>query len=186
MRRGLHVARLPDKPDIGLPRYRTVILVHGCFWPVMTARCSGCRRRGRNSGQPGARPAQRHVSAGFGLACPDRVGMQSERTRPETAGRSHGSLLGVYQGRWAASGFGRPDSRGHGFDLPATYLHSLPSLSKHFHRCFQSSFLLTPPAQRHGTCRAGMSIHADSHVHQRKHIRQGVEFDLLGHSKPLI
>ncbi len=28
----LHVSTLPGKPDIVLPRYRVVILVHGCFW----------------------------------------------------------------------------------------------------------------------------------------------------------
>lgn len=28
----LHVRELPGKPDVVLPRYRVVILVHGCFW----------------------------------------------------------------------------------------------------------------------------------------------------------
>ncbi|MGP1308875.1 MAG: very short patch repair endonuclease [Phycisphaerales bacterium] len=28
----LHVAGLPGKPDVVLPRLRTVIFVHGCFW----------------------------------------------------------------------------------------------------------------------------------------------------------
>lgn len=28
----LHAADLPGKPDIVLPKYRTVIFVHGCFW----------------------------------------------------------------------------------------------------------------------------------------------------------
>jgi DNA mismatch endonuclease (patch repair protein) len=28
----LHDASLPGKPDIVLPRYRTVIFVNGCFW----------------------------------------------------------------------------------------------------------------------------------------------------------
>ncbi|MBC2705609.1 very short patch repair endonuclease [Desulfobacula sp.] len=28
----LHRKDLPGKPDIVLPKYRTVILVHGCFW----------------------------------------------------------------------------------------------------------------------------------------------------------
>jgi DNA mismatch endonuclease (patch repair protein) len=28
----LHVKDLPGKPDIVLPRYKTVIFVHGCFW----------------------------------------------------------------------------------------------------------------------------------------------------------
>lgn len=28
----LHVKALPGTPDIVLPKYRTVIFVHGCFW----------------------------------------------------------------------------------------------------------------------------------------------------------
>lgn len=28
----LHSKTLPGKPDIVLPKYRTVIFVHGCFW----------------------------------------------------------------------------------------------------------------------------------------------------------
>lgn len=28
----LHSPNLPGKPDIVLPKYRTVIFVHGCFW----------------------------------------------------------------------------------------------------------------------------------------------------------
>ena len=28
----LHGAGLPGKPDLVLPRYRTVVFVHGCFW----------------------------------------------------------------------------------------------------------------------------------------------------------
>jgi DNA mismatch endonuclease (patch repair protein) len=28
----LHDPALPGKPDIVLPRHRTVVLVHGCFW----------------------------------------------------------------------------------------------------------------------------------------------------------
>lgn len=28
----LHVATLPGKPDIVLPKYKTVIFIHGCFW----------------------------------------------------------------------------------------------------------------------------------------------------------
>jgi DNA mismatch endonuclease (patch repair protein) len=28
----LHVPDLPGTPDIVLPRYRTVVFVHGCFW----------------------------------------------------------------------------------------------------------------------------------------------------------
>ena len=32
LRYKLHVSGLPGKPDIVLPRYRTAIFVHGCFW----------------------------------------------------------------------------------------------------------------------------------------------------------
>lgn len=35
----LHRKDLPGKPDIVLPKYRTVIFVHGCFWH----RHPGCR-----------------------------------------------------------------------------------------------------------------------------------------------
>jgi DNA mismatch endonuclease (patch repair protein) len=28
----IHDKRLPGKPDIVLPKYKTVIFVHGCFW----------------------------------------------------------------------------------------------------------------------------------------------------------
>lgn len=31
-RYSLHNKRLPGKPDIVLPKYRTIIFVHGCFW----------------------------------------------------------------------------------------------------------------------------------------------------------
>lgn len=34
-----HVASLPGKPDIVLPRHKTVVLVHGCYWH----RHAGCR-----------------------------------------------------------------------------------------------------------------------------------------------
>lgn len=36
----LHRADLPGKPDIVLPKHKTVILVHGCFWH----RHTGCPR----------------------------------------------------------------------------------------------------------------------------------------------
>lgn len=35
----LHAKKLPGRPDIVLPKYRTAIFVHGCFWH----RHSGCR-----------------------------------------------------------------------------------------------------------------------------------------------
>lgn len=35
----LHVRGLPGRPDIVLPRHRTVVFVHGCFWH----RHPGCR-----------------------------------------------------------------------------------------------------------------------------------------------
>jgi DNA mismatch endonuclease (patch repair protein) len=28
----LHVKELPGKPDIVLPKFKTVIFIHGCFW----------------------------------------------------------------------------------------------------------------------------------------------------------
>lgn len=28
----LHAARLPGKPDMVFPKYRAVVLIHGCFW----------------------------------------------------------------------------------------------------------------------------------------------------------
>lgn len=36
----LHRNDLPGKPDIVLPKYKTVIFVHGCFWH----RHKGCKR----------------------------------------------------------------------------------------------------------------------------------------------
>lgn len=35
----IHVKKLPGKPDIVLPKYKTVIFVHGCFWH----RHDGCK-----------------------------------------------------------------------------------------------------------------------------------------------
>lgn len=35
----LHVKDLPGKPDVVLPKYKTVIFVHGCFWHGHT----GCK-----------------------------------------------------------------------------------------------------------------------------------------------
>ena len=35
----LHVASLPGKPDIVLPKWKRIVLVHGCFWH----RHSGCK-----------------------------------------------------------------------------------------------------------------------------------------------
>jgi DNA mismatch endonuclease (patch repair protein) len=41
----LHQKDLPGKPDIVLPKWRTVILVHGCFW-------HGCERCDRGTRRP--------------------------------------------------------------------------------------------------------------------------------------
>lgn len=35
----LHVKDLPGKPDVVLPKYKTIIFVHGCFWHGHT----GCK-----------------------------------------------------------------------------------------------------------------------------------------------
>jgi len=35
----LHVTDIPGKPDIVLPKYQTIIFVHGCFWH----RHEGCK-----------------------------------------------------------------------------------------------------------------------------------------------
>lgn len=32
LRYRLHVKNLPGKPDIVLPKYRTIVFIHGCFW----------------------------------------------------------------------------------------------------------------------------------------------------------
>lgn len=37
-----NVADLPGKPDIVLPKYRTVIFVHGCFWHQHKG-CAKCK-----------------------------------------------------------------------------------------------------------------------------------------------
>ena len=41
----LHRKDLPGKPDIVLPKYRTVIFVHGCFW-------HGCEKCDRGMRKP--------------------------------------------------------------------------------------------------------------------------------------
>ena len=32
----LHEKKLPGKPDLVLPKYKTVIFIHGCFWHAHT------------------------------------------------------------------------------------------------------------------------------------------------------
>ncbi|MBI3089617.1 MAG: DNA mismatch endonuclease Vsr [Candidatus Tectomicrobia bacterium] len=44
----LHVRDLPGRPDIVLPKYKTAILVHGCFWHGH--RCKDGRRPKSNMG----------------------------------------------------------------------------------------------------------------------------------------
>jgi DNA mismatch endonuclease (patch repair protein) len=41
----LHRKDLPGSPDIVLPKYKTAIFVHGCFWHQH----SGCKKAGRPS-----------------------------------------------------------------------------------------------------------------------------------------
>ena len=40
LRYRLHVSTLPGKPDIVLPKFKTVIFVNGCFWH----RHEGCQK----------------------------------------------------------------------------------------------------------------------------------------------
>lgn len=35
----LHDPKLPGKPDIVFPRFKTVIFIHGCFWHGHSGRC---------------------------------------------------------------------------------------------------------------------------------------------------
>lgn len=44
----LHSGCLPGKPDVVLPRYRTVVFVHGCFWHGH--HCPRGKRPSSNSG----------------------------------------------------------------------------------------------------------------------------------------
>ena len=37
----LHEKKLPGWPDVVLPKYRTVVFVHGCFWH-RHSRCKNC------------------------------------------------------------------------------------------------------------------------------------------------
>lgn len=45
----LHRSNLPGKPDIVLPKYMTVMFVHGCFWHGHEACAKGRRRPKRNA-----------------------------------------------------------------------------------------------------------------------------------------
>ena len=42
------ISSLPGKPDIVLPRYRTVVFVHGCFWHGHDACSKGTHRPASN------------------------------------------------------------------------------------------------------------------------------------------
>ncbi len=47
----LHSKDLTGSPDIVLPKYKTVIFVHGCFWHSMRiASMPPLQKQGRNSG----------------------------------------------------------------------------------------------------------------------------------------
>lgn len=39
----LHVRSLPGTPDVVMPKHRTIVLIHGCFWHAH------CCRRGRKT-----------------------------------------------------------------------------------------------------------------------------------------
>lgn len=57
----LHDARLPGKPDIVLQRYRTIILVNGCFWHGHRA----CRK-GRHLPESNFEFWERKITANIG------------------------------------------------------------------------------------------------------------------------
>lgn len=47
----LHDKKLPGKPDIVLPKYKTVIFIHGCFWhAIKIAGTSLFRKQEPNGG----------------------------------------------------------------------------------------------------------------------------------------
>ncbi len=48
LRYGLHRKDLPGKPDIVMPKWRTVVFVHGCFWHGHDCK-RGARRPATNS-----------------------------------------------------------------------------------------------------------------------------------------
>jgi DNA mismatch endonuclease (patch repair protein) len=48
----LHVRGLPGRPDIVLPRFRTVVLVHGCFWHYHGCKDSGIPKTRRDFWHP--------------------------------------------------------------------------------------------------------------------------------------
>lgn len=41
----LHAGDLPGKPDLVLPRWKTVVFVHGCFWHGHTCRRGSATRK---------------------------------------------------------------------------------------------------------------------------------------------
>jgi len=45
----LHRKDLPGKPDIVLPKFRTVIFVHGCFWHTHSCRYGGVKPETRTA-----------------------------------------------------------------------------------------------------------------------------------------
>lgn len=45
----LHAKKLPGRPDVVLPRLRTVVLVHGCFWHRHKG-CQNCTTPSNNRG----------------------------------------------------------------------------------------------------------------------------------------
>jgi DNA mismatch endonuclease (patch repair protein) len=45
----LHVKELPGKPDIVLPKWKTVIFVHGCFWHGHDCKRGSAKRRPKSN-----------------------------------------------------------------------------------------------------------------------------------------
>jgi hypothetical protein len=81
LRKGLHRlglryrldgAGLPGRPDIVLPKYRTVAFVHGCFWHGHTCPLYRESRRESKTGHAqGGRVARGWMEGGNDLGMPD-------------------------------------------------------------------------------------------------------------------
>jgi len=101
----LHARELPGRPDIVLPKWKTVVFVHGCFWH----RHKGCRfayspksqkafwrNKFRENMKRDVRKAEALASSGWTvvtvweceLACPAKLGERLELIRKQASKRA--------------------------------------------------------------------------------------------------